>query len=450
VGGEPETSPAMIIPRKWERNSGLGTLGLYALLVVYGLIYNYFYSDLLTPLIHDSLTAYDYSKSGIYTIIAFVTPLAILPLGTRLRAPGQFIAASFTVFLFIPIPIVFLAMVGEPEFWYIYGLLWLGFLALCTFSSLSVNIPLPDLSEGKFKIVVVATCVLLAFGLLYTLSTNRFSIVGIDKAHGERVAVTVTGLQGYLLVGYATSYGGLMSGIALMYRKYWVLPIALGGFVICYGTLEVRNDAFLPLWIAYIYFAHKWFYRDSVIRLLMTLMAPFLLGILMITIAGDVSRSSFIYDAFTLANYRLYSIPAIGFNAYFKFFEVHPLTYWSHINIIGNFVANPYGQPLATVMDEAYHLGSYNGSFLETDALAAAGVDVLPFICLFFGLILLGINSCMRGINVTLLAIIMAGSSIGLTETGIGPGLVTNGVAFLALFMLFAPRGASWNLRRLT
>lgn len=440
----------MIIPRKWERNSALGTLALYAVLVAYGLAYNYFYSNLLTPLIHDALTAYDYSKSDVYTIIAFVTPLAILPMGTRLRAPGQFIAASFAVFLFIPIPIVFAAMVGEPEFWYIYGLLWLGYLALCTFSSLSVKLPLPDLSERTFKIIVLATCVLLAFGLLYILSTNRFSIVGIDKAHQERGNVTVTGLQGYLLVGYATSYGGLMAGIALMYRKYWALPLALAGFVICYGTLEVRNDAFLPLWIGYIYLAHKWFYRDSVIKLLLTLMAPFLLGMLTITLAGEVSRTSFIYDAFTLANYRLYSIPAIGFNAYFKFFAVHPFTHWSHINIIGDFVSNPYGQPLATVMDEAYHLGSYNGSFLETDALAAAGVDVLPFTCLFFGLILLGINSCMRGLNVTLLAIVMAGSSIGLTETGIGPGLVTNGVAFLALFMLLIPRSASWNLRRLT
>lgn len=440
----------MITPRKWERNSALETLGLYGLLVFYGLTYNFFYSDLLTPLIHDSLTAYDYSKSSVYTIIAFVTPLALLPMGTKLRAPGQFIAASFAVFLFIPIPIVFAAMVGEPEFWYIYALLWLGFLGICVFSSLCVRLPLPDLSERKFKLVVLITCVLLAFGLLYTLSTNRFSIVGIDKAHQERGNVTVTGLQGYLLVGYATSYGGLMAGIALMYRKYWVLPLALAGFVICYGTLEVRNDAFLPLWIAYIYFAHKWFYRESVIKLLLTLMAPFILGVLMIEIAGDVSRTSFIYDAFTLANYRLYSIPAIGFNAYFKFFAVHPLTHWSHINIIGDFVSNPYGQPLATVMDEAYHLGSYNGSFLETDALAAGGVDVLPFICLFFGLILLGINSCMRGLNVTLLAIVMAGSSIGLTETGIGPGLVTNGVAFLALFMLLVPRGASWNQRRLT
>jgi len=439
----------MIIPRKWEGNSALGIVGLYALLVLYGLIYNYFYSDLLTPLIHDNLTAYDYSKSSVYTIIAFVTPLALLPMGTRLRAPGQFIAASFAVFLFIPIPIVFAAMVGEPEFWRIYALLWLGFLAVCTFSSLCVKMPLPDLSERTFKIIVLATCVLLAFGLLYILSTNRFSIVGIDKAHEERTTVTVTGLQGYLLVGYATSYGGLMAGIAMMYRKYWALPIALAGFVICYGTLEVRNDAFLPLWIGYIYLAHKWFYRDSVIRLLLTLMAPFLVGLLMIAIAGDVSRTSFIYDAFTLANYRLYSIPAIGFNAYFKFFSIHPLTYWSHINIIGAFVSNPYGQPLATVMDEAYHLGSYNGSFLETDALAAAGVDVLPFICLLFGLILLGINSCMRGLNVTLLAIVMAGSSIGLTETGIGPGLVTNGVGILALFMLLVPRGAAWNQRRL-
>jgi hypothetical protein len=440
----------MTIPTKWDMASLSRFASLYAVLALYGLAYGYFYSDQLTPLIHDDLTAYDPSKSSVYTLIAFLTPLAILPLGTKLRAPGQFIAAALAVFLFIPIPIVFAAMVGEPEFWSVYALLWLGFLAVCTLSSLSVKLPLPAVSELQFNKAVFALSVLLGIGLLYVLATNRFSIVGLDRAHEERGNVTVSGLQGYLLVGYATSYGGLMAGMALMYRKYWALPFVFAGYVVCYGTLEVRNDAVMPLWILYIYFAHKWYFRDSVIKLLTTLMAPFLLGMFTIALIGEVDRTSLVYDAFTLANYRLYSIPAIGFNAYFNFFATHPFTHWSHITIIGDFVSNPYGQPLGAVMDDAYHQGSYNASFLETDGLAAAGVGVLPFISMLFGMVMLGVNSCMRGLNITLLVVVTAGSSIALTETGIGPGLVTNGVAFLSVFMLFVPRDASWNMRQLS
>lgn len=203
----------------------------------------------------------------------------------------------------------------------------------------------------------------------------------------------------------------------------------------------------MPAWIAYIYLAHKWFYRDSVSKLLITLMAPFLVGMLAIIIVGTTDRGSFIYDAFTLANYRLFSVPAIGFNVYYNFFATHPFTYWSHINIVGGFVSNPYGLSLGEVMEDAYHLGSYNASFLETDGLAAAGVVVLPFISIVFGLVLLALNSSMRGLNVTLLAVVTAGASIALIDTGIGPALLSNGMAFLSVFMLFVPRDASWNLR---
>jgi hypothetical protein len=55
----------------------------------------------------------------------------------------------------------------------------------------------------------------------------------------------------------------------------------------------------------------------------------------------------------------------------------------------------------------------------------------------------------MRGLNMTLLAILMAGPSIALIDTGLGPGLLTNGLALLALFLTFAAREAPWNLQRL-
>jgi hypothetical protein len=439
----------MIIPRQWDLHSLFRLLALYTVLVLYGLAYEYFYADQLTSLFHDDFTAFDFSKSDIYARIAFLTPLAILPIGTKLRAPGQFIAAALTVFLFIPIPIVFVPMVSASEYWAIYLLLWPGFLAICVLSSLSVKLRLPEISERLFNKVIIATCVLIGLGLLYILATNRFSIVGLNQAHEERGYITVSGLQGYLAVGYTASFGGLMVAMAIMYRKYWALPLALAGFVICYGTLEGRNSALMPAWIAYLFLAHKWYFRDSVSKLFISLVAPLVVGVLAMAIVGMEDRESIVYDAFTLANYRLYSVPAIAFNVYHNFFATHPFTYWSHITFIGSFVSNPYGQSLGEVMDDAYHLGSMNASFLETDGVAAAGVVVLPFISIFFGLILLAVNSSMRGLNVTLLAVVTAGASIALVDTGIGPALVSNGLAFLSVFMLFVPRDASWNLRHL-
>lgn len=445
---EHEVSSSMINPREREVNIPVKLFGLYAILVFYGLAYTYFYSNQLTPLIHDSLTAYDFSKGGVYTAIAFLTPLAILPIGTRLRSPGQFISAALSVFLFIPIPIVFAAMVGTPQFWSVYALLWLGFFAFCSLSALSISLPLPRVPQKNFDFAVFIVCLLISIGMLYVAATNRFSIVSLAQAHAERGSATISGLQGYLVTGYVTSYGGLIVAAALMYRKYWALPLALAGFVICYGTLEVRSSILMPAWIAYFYLTQKWFFRESVTKLIVTLIAPFLVGMVLIAVAGTADKTSLVYISFSLANYRLYSVPAIGFNAYFTFFSTHPFTYWSHINIIGDFVSNPYGQPLGAVMEDAFHQGSYNASFLETDALAAAGVAALPFTSFFFGLILIFINSCMRGLNATFLAVIMAGSAIALIDTGIGPGLLSNGLVVLAILTLFVPRASSWNQKR--
>src|SRR5258707_4489878 len=115
----------MTIHSQWCTSSILRVLALYVVLVLYSASYEYFYAVHLTELFHDDYTAFDPSKSEIYTLICFLTPLAILPIGTRLRAPGQFVAGALAVFIFIPIPIVFAPMVSATEFWRVYALLWL-------------------------------------------------------------------------------------------------------------------------------------------------------------------------------------------------------------------------------------------------------------------------------------------------------------------------------------
>lgn len=434
------------MPRQLSISSILRVLALYFVLVLYSAVYEYYYATQLTTLYHDDYTAFDYSKSEIYTLICFLTPLAILPIGTRLRAPSQFIAGALAILVFIPIPIVFAPMVSVTEFWQVYALLWLGYLAACLMSSLAVQVPLPVVSERRFRVMVLIMYLLFGLGFVYVLATNHVAIVGLDKTHAAAADVSVSGLQGYMLVGYMSSFGGLLVALAIMFRKYYLLLFAIAGFVGCYGTLEERAAVLMPMWIAYVCVTQKFFFRDSAIKYLLTVMAPFLCGVLVVTFLGLEDRQSAVYDAFTLGCYRLYSVPAISFNVYYNFFATHPLTYWSHIGVISNFVTYPYAQPLASVMAEAYRLGNYNASFLETDGVAAAGTIMLPFISMIFGLILVAINSCTRGLNLTLCAIAMAGSSIALVDTGLGPGLLTNGLLLLTLVLLFAPRNAPWNL----
>lgn len=438
-------------PRHWTLSTrgAFWLLVLYLVLVLYSVAYEYFYATQLTELYHDDYTAFDFSKLGIYRLLCFLTPLALLPLGTRLRSPAQLIVGAAAVFIFIPIPVVFVAMVSETEFWRVYALLWVSYLTVSTLATLAVNIRLPTVTDVRYQRALLIALLVGGFGFAYTVATNHWAIVSFDQAHGAQAQVTVAGWEAYLLGGYLGSFGGLVVAFAVMFRKYYLLPLALIGYFCCYGSLSERNALLMPLWILYVFMMQRVFFRESVIRYALTVMAPFLFFFSLSFVLGLQDRLSTFYDIFTLANYRLYSVPAIGFNVYYSFFSINPHTHWSHIGFISNFVHYPYGEPLPIVMANAYELGNDNASFLETDGIAAAGVAMMPFISVIFGLVMVGINTCLRGLNITLCAIVMSGVSVILIDTGLGPGLVTNGLALMTVALLFAPRDAPWNRRYL-
>ncbi len=420
-------------------------LTLYGILVAYGAIYEFFYQYQLSPLFHDIFIAYDPTRAGIYRAIIFLTPLAILPLGTKLRAAGQFIAGTMAIIIFIPIPIVFVPFPSLREFWSVYWTLWIGYFLVCLLSSLDIDLRVSYFSEDRYSRLLRVLYVSIGLALLYVLASNRVELVSLSNAHAARHGVTVSGLQGYLIPGYFSSFGGLLVAVAIRFRRFGLLFLALLGFLICYVTIEERTAAIMPLWLAYVYCTQRFFYRNSAIRFLLCVMAPFLILVAGATIIGTSHRHSFFYYVFTLATYRIYSIPANAFNVYYNYFQFNPHTYWSHINVVSKFVQNPYGgQSLPHLMNLSYHLGSYNASFLETDGLAAAGLPAVPWVCGAFGVILLFLNSCMRRLDIGVLALVTAGSSMALIDTGIGPGLLTNGLVLLALVLSVAPRNSPW------
>lgn len=435
--------------RYWSISGILRVLGMYLLLVAYSGAYEYFYATQLTALYHDDYTQFAIGKLDTYELICFLTPLAILPMGTWLRSPAQLVIGAAAVFIFIPIPIVFLAMVPVHEFWGIYALLWITYFIASSASSLAVNLKVPQMTDIGYRRFLVIFYLILALGLAYCAATNRFLVVSLDKAHAAQVDVTVKGWQGYVLVGFMGSFGGLLIAFALMFRKFYLLPLALLGYYLCYGTLSERVAVLMPLWIAYMYGMQRWFFKGSAIRYVFTVMLPFAIFLSLVFVLGLEDRTSTFYDIFTLANYRLYAVPAISFNVYYNFFQLNPFTYWSHIGVIANFIHYPYSQPLAAVMMEQYQLGNDNASFIETDGMAAAGPFAMPLAAIVFGLVLVGINTCMQGLNRTLCVIVMAAASVTLIDTGVGPGLVTNGLALMAVVLALAPRYADWNLRYL-
>jgi hypothetical protein len=413
---------------------------LYSLFVVYAHCYELFLAYQISTTF--SYVRFDFLRLDDYHAVEILMPLAALPVGTRIRAASQYVAGAMIVFVFIPIPLVFIPAVSSPQFWSVFPYLWIAAFVVAALSTRSIAHNIRTLREEKFRPLLIVVASIFFVGLAYTALTNNLSFVDFSQIHDIRNNLQFGGGQGYIIYGFTAAFGGMFAAFAIRYKKLYILPVILTGFAVSYGVLVIKTAALTPFWIVYVAVAQRYFFRTSMIKYFVTLMMPFFLGSIFF-IVSNADRESLLYAGFTIANYRLYTIPAEAFNVYYAFFETHPWTYWSHINIVSYFVSYPYEQPLSVLMEDAFQMGNYNASFVETDGLAAAGVQAIPLAALAFGMALVAVNSCLRGLSPFFVAIVMASPAIVFIDVGIGTGLLTNGVGMLALFLLFAPRESS-------
>jgi hypothetical protein len=414
---------------------------LYMALVLYGYGYELYYAYQLTPIYFgDALIRYDASRSLDYRLVEFLTPLALLPIGTRLRTAGQYIMGPLSVIIFIPVPIVFIPMATGERFWTIYVLFWLGILIAARCSALSFSIHIKPLSERGFKHLFYAVTTFFFVALAATTATSGISFVTFAETGSARQLSNLSALGGYAIYMFSYSFGGFIIAMAFVYRKFLIVGLAVLGFVICYGVHSIKLAALAPFWLLYIVLARKYFFRDSMVRYFIAVMAPLII-LSLLTLGGlEGTRGSLLEAAFALTSFRLFTIPALGFNIYYDFFLSHPLTYWSHINIIGAFVHYPYSDSLPVIMRDTYNMGTYPAAFPMMEGLAAGGPESLPLIFAVFGFCLIGINTAMRNVPLWQLAAIMAIPSLAFIDVGLGTALVSDGIGILAITLSLAPK----------
>ncbi len=180
---------------------------------------------------------------------------------------------------------------------------------------------------------------------------------------------------------------------------------------------------------------------------MLLLALPFLASVLASYLTSGDSKS-ILYDGITLINFRLFVVPAEAFGVYYNFFQTHPHTYWSHINIVQLLVRYPYGTSLGAVMNDTYRLGNYNAAFVETDGIAGGGVESIPGASAVFGLFLMILNSSTRGLNAVFIAMLMALPAMTLIDAPLGTAIVTSGIGTLILLCFLAPRADNWHWGR--
>lgn len=423
-------------------------LGLYIVLASYGLAYAYVYTNEISPLlqyIQGRIFVVDFTRIDDYVFVALVTPLALLPTGERIVAAGQYLVAVLAIIIFIPVPLIFVSQVDRQTFYSVYVLLWLGIFIVAVASRFSFNLRVTQLSEKQFSVLYYTILILSFLGLLYA-ARGGLTFVDLDKASQERPGnLNLNFVQSYTTTWFIGSFGGFLVTFAIILRRYIILPLVLGGFVLAYGITVLKFALLAPAWITYAFVMSR-FFKASMTRYCLAVAMPFFaLSGMWIIIRPD--HSSVLYAAFLIANLRLYVIPAGAFNVYYDYFHslAHPVTYLSHVTLFQFFLRYPYGEGIAVVMRDQYHMGTYNASFLMGDGLAGFGVSGILVICILFSLVLLAINTCFTGLKPFILAISLAIPSFWLINVPLFTTLLSSGLGFLSVVMLFVPRQASWN-----
>ena len=423
------------------------TVGLYLFLLVYEFSSLFMLASLLSTRFGYTHISYAPERFNTYFWVCILTPLAVLPAGTRLQTPAQFMFPVLAALIMMTTPLFLVAELGPSEFWSIYACLMMTMAILAGASRWEIKGLLQPLSELNYK---RALWLLIAFfaALLVVGAKQNFHFVSFFDIYKERNSADyASDFIVRVTCMYVFSLGGLLAGVAILRRRYWLAALALMGFVFWYGVSQFKSAILGPPWLLYMYLSVRYFVGKSTIRFYVILTLPFFVGVALKLLFPDVNGfgdNFMVFAYFAFVSFRFYATSNEAVGIYQDFFSTHPHTYWSHITGINWFVHYPYAdQQISQVLDDQYNLGNFNASFLATDTIAAYGYQVMPLVSLAMAAVYVFLNSAGRNIRGSVLAMMMVMPALMFNERAFMTSLLTGAIIFFFFYLAWMPE--SWR-----
>lgn len=427
---------------------------LYAFLIAYEFASLYMLQNLLSTRFGYTGISYTDERFNTYFWVCILTPLAVLPAGTRLNTPAQFMFPILAALIMMITPLFLIADLQPPTFWSVYTCLLISLLTLSTASHWEFKNLISPLSESAYPKYILALAgffiVLFIFGARQNFQfVSFFDIYKIREGqdYASDFIIRVTSM-------YVFSLGGLLAGVALLRRRYWLSALALFGFILWYAVSQFKSAILGPPWLLYMYFGTRYFVKESTLRFYIVLTFPFFVGVLLRLVFPDVSgfQDNFlVFSYLAFVSFRFYATSNAAMSIYYNFFQTHPTTHWSHITGINWFVHYPYGeQQISQVLNDQFGFGNLNASFLATDSIAAYGFQVIPLVTLGLALTYALLNSAGRNISRPILAMMMVMPALMFNERAFTTSVLTGGIVFFFFYLGWMPNSWRNSLTRQT
>lgn len=396
-------------------SSGIARVQIALSVVVFAVLLDWIYVNFLTAF---SYMGFTYSQDSAWympvaPVVVFASSCFLPTVVTKLS--HWMLWLLFWV-LYAPIEILVpLQQIPAIAKWSFLGCLFVSFYL--TVQCSRIRWPLLRLSLVDWRLGQLAfwALYLLLWSIVLSVFGGHLQLVGFEdvyKLRNENSELLQTGIVGYALANLAWAINPFLIAQGLIEKKKAVLAVGVVGQIVLYATLGHKGVLLSTVVVFGAYYA---FLRRPVIsaatisRVLVVLCAipiiPYLAGF-----ANDQSTiGAALTQLMALLYMRTLGMVAAATGVYIDFFQTHPYTYYSHVNIVSAFVHYPYQESLGEAIgfDLTGDELDANASFYATDGYAALGPYGVVLIGPIMGLFLSFANAlCERSFRLACVAFV--------------------------------------------
>ncbi len=430
--------------RYFSRRSLKARLAFVLAVIGYIAIFDWTYRVLVSP--HYAYFGLDYRDSSlsyrIATWVLAIVPAVWLPLNIKRPSIVLFLTQYFAVY--IPGALILHSLnkpqIDELPALQIIGIMLLGLSIMQAFYYIRpFRVRYRSVGAGVLWTVLIGLSAIPLGYLLLSLG-GSFSFTSFGNDNVVFRLEQAANMPGGGLLRILDTYGQLtmvntilpvIAAIGLLCKRKWFLiPVSIS-YIVVFGLTAFRSHLLAPVFILGMFL---WVKKGaSYVWLLVCLCISLIVPLAVPESLGDVWLAMW--------NVRTLAIPGLAVGQYYEFSRNNPLTYFSHLNIVGLFVKAPYENIHFAITRYFYGVEfGGNANFWAGDGLAALGLIGIPVMSLVCACLFWMLDSLSQRYRPQFVFVCLAPLAVAYANASLFTLLLSCGM-FLLLLLLFVIPG---------
>ncbi|WP_426441667.1 hypothetical protein [Bradyrhizobium genosp. P] len=274
--------------------------------------------------------------------------------------------------------------------------------------------------------------------VIFAGASYSFSFVSIDEMAAARESLATPKVLNYFLAITMSAVLPFTFAGLVARQNYWLAAVAITLQFFLYPITLSKLALFAPFWLIALLLLTKAF--EFRLASILSLLLPMLLALLAALMIGRKAELPF-----SVVNFRMIAVPAVGLDIYNDFFSRHELTHFCQVSIAKASLGCTYDVQLSIIMHQYYHLGNFNASLFATEGIASVGPWLAPLVGFGCGFVVAIGNRV--SVDLSPRFVLLSGAVLPqiLLNVPLTVALVTGGMGLLYLLWLVTPRALHFS-----